>query len=587
MKLHPAPVALAGAITLAAIACSDTSGSAQVGGTDDATIDTADATVDAGGDADATSDPAPDALSGLPPAPDTAAHGPFLSWTECAFCHSSGTGVMQDPVGRSVAPPDLWAGSMMAHSARDPYWLAAFAHEHEANPEAAELIDAVCTRCHAPAGNVSGLLDGAPLTIDDIVEGTTDRDHLAREGVTCTVCHQITTEGLGEDTSFTGGYVIGDDRRIFGPHADPFTNPMQAHVDYTPTESSHILQSAHCATCHTVITHALDEAGAPTGEPFAEQVPYLEWRNSVYSTEGPSRSPVATDCQGCHAAREDADGDPFTTVLSLRPPWLDTQREVGRHTFAGANAWMLDIMATNADRLGVGADPTHIREGIIRAETMLTTAASVTVEPGEAANAFVVTVTNHSGHRFPTAYPSRRAWLEVHVEDAAGDEVWHTGAFDDAGYLVGPDGARIAGHDVVLPHRDVIRGEGEVQVWESVMGDRTGAQTHTLLEATHYLVDDRILPAGWSETGPHADMTAPVGTDDDANFVAGSDAVTIALPAEIDAARVTATVWYQSVPPGAIDAVHSHPTAQSAALVEMAEATPPTPRRVASRSWVR
>ena len=569
-----------------AAACADTSSRAQTGAPDGDAIDGGTDAVATDTDASADGD-APEPLQGLPAAPATAMHGPFMSWTECAFCHSAGTGVMQDPVGRSVAPPDLWAGSMMAHSARDPYWLAAFAHEHEANPEATELIDAVCTRCHAPAGNVAGVLDGDPLTIDEIVSGTTDRAHLAREGVTCTVCHQITTEGLGEDESFTGGYVIGEDRLIFGPHADPFTNPMRQHVDYTPTESSHMLQSAHCATCHTVITHALDDAGQPTGQPFAEQVPYLEWRNSVFSTEGPSRSPVATDCQGCHTAREDADGDPFTTVLSLRPPWLDTQREVGRHTFAGANAWMLDVMATNADRLGVAADVTHIREGIIRAETMLTTAASVAVEPGDAANTFVVTVTNHSGHRFPTAYPSRRAWLEVRVEDAAGDVVWHTGAFDDAGYLIGPDGARIGGHDVALPHRDVITAEGEVQVWESVMADATGAQTHTLLDATHYLVDDRILPAGWSATGPHADMTAPVGTDDDANFVAGSDAVTIALPAELDAARITATVWYQSVPPGAIDAVHSHPTAQSAALVEMAEATPPTPRRVASSSWTR
>ncbi|MFT6399158.1 MAG: hypothetical protein ACJAYU_003923 [Bradymonadia bacterium] len=99
---------------------------------------------------------------------------------------------------------------------------------------------------------------------------TRPADHIEREGVACTVCHQITAKGLGTPESFVGEFVIGESRESFGPHANPFTNPILSHVDYRPTEAAHVMQSALCASCHTLITDTLDAAGVATGDRFPE-----------------------------------------------------------------------------------------------------------------------------------------------------------------------------------------------------------------------------------------------------------------------------------------------------------------------------
>ena len=75
---------------------------------------------------------------------------------------------------------------------------------------------------------------------------------LASDGVSCTVCHQIPSDDLGTDESFSGHFRIGDEGKIFGPHARPFFMPMYRHTGYRATESSHVRESALCAACHTL-----------------------------------------------------------------------------------------------------------------------------------------------------------------------------------------------------------------------------------------------------------------------------------------------------------------------------------------------
>ena len=47
---------------------------------------------------------------------------------------------------------------------------------------------------------------------------------LARDGVTCSLCHQIAPDNLGKPESFSGGFLVGEDREIYGPHDDVFAN---------------------------------------------------------------------------------------------------------------------------------------------------------------------------------------------------------------------------------------------------------------------------------------------------------------------------------------------------------------------------
>lgn len=256
------------------------------------------------------------------PAHVTAQAGRFMSHDNCALCHAPANGVMRDGAGRDVSPPSLWRTSMMSMSARDPYWLAAFEHELSAAPSAASArVERTCLHCHAPAGAIAMDDVGDAIRFDDITVNDTPAARLAREGVTCTVCHQTTADRLGTPESFTGGFTINEARRIYGPHANPLPTPMQVHVRYTPTEASHMTTSALCGTCHTVITRALDASGEPTGPEFPEQASYLEWRNSAYRDEGtPGGAPMT--CQGCHMPTRDEDGMEIRTILSNRPGGL-------------------------------------------------------------------------------------------------------------------------------------------------------------------------------------------------------------------------------------------------------------------------
>ena len=84
--------------------------------------------------------PVPDAL---PEGIETEA-GEFHSSQACELCHlaESGSDALTDAAGRDISPVTLWSSTMMANSARDPYYLAAFSHEHAANPQGEEVIDA-------------------------------------------------------------------------------------------------------------------------------------------------------------------------------------------------------------------------------------------------------------------------------------------------------------------------------------------------------------------------------------------------------------------------------------------------------------
>ncbi len=198
----------------------------------------------------------------------------FAKSSDCALCHSfsDSASAMRDGKNRNIAPFDLWSGSMMANSAVDPYWKAAVSAEVAATPSQKPHIEEVCSRCHAPMA--------APITTSPNAEvlAFLCADHakaaLSKDGVSCTVCHQISSENLGTDASFTGGFQFNKKSEIYGPHANPVTMPMQRHIGFTPTKADHILSSAMCATCHTVITESFDKQGTATHAHLHEQVPY-------------------------------------------------------------------------------------------------------------------------------------------------------------------------------------------------------------------------------------------------------------------------------------------------------------------------
>jgi hypothetical protein len=97
-----------------------------------------------------------------------------------------------------------------------------------------------------------------------------------------------------------------------------------------------------------------------------------------------------------------------------------------------------------------------------------------------------------------------------------------------------PNGA-IAGNDNDTdaarfePHHDEIRTADQVQIYEAIMGDRTGVVTTGLLQATSYLKDNRLLPRGFDKTTATSDIAVHGPAAADRNFSGEGDRVTYVI----------------------------------------------------------
>jgi hypothetical protein len=493
----------------------------------------------------------------------------------CASCHradstTSPTTNFDSVTGEQVDLTADWAGSMMANSARDPYYLAVLSAEIAANPDHAGEIQGKCLTCHAPMAAYEAKAAGGSLTLTDLQ--TSD---LGKDGVSCTLCHRIEPDNLGPSgESYTGNFKIsektGSDREIYGPYTTVATTPMINQVGFTPTYGAHVRDSKSCGTCHNLITEAIDPENptVPTGIKFPEQMPYKEWLASSYNSPTNPKS-----CQSCHMP-ETVGGVRLSNVGPTR-----TQSPFGKHHFVGGNTFMLAMLKQNRAALGVVADDSAFDAAIVRTRNNLTqNTARLEANPCRVENTLTlpVTLTNLTGHKFPTGYPNRRAWLHVKVADGVGNTVFESGGFDAFGEIVGLD----VGYE---PHYDSISQSGQVQVYETVMGDVRRNQTRRLMHAAYYLKDNRLLPAGMSPATTDTDIQV-VGTGTDANFIGGSDKVTYSVNTTGFAGpfKVTVELLYQSVPPRDVAALDSYVTSLITSFKGMYAAADKAPERVAS-----
>jgi hypothetical protein len=449
-------------------------------------------------------------------------------------CHDG----LKTPSGEDVSIGASWRASMMANSSRDPYWQAGVRRETVDHPAAATAIQDECATCHMPMSRTEARADGkdgevfrhvpagrgSGRGVPNALSG--DRaDRLAHDGVSCSLCHQITDQNLGTPASFTGGYVVYppspapagrpvEPRPMFGPFKieKGLSTIMRSVTDFEPTEAAHIRQSELCATCHTLITKALGPKGEAVGE-LPEQVTYLEWKHSAF--EGERRS-----CQSCHmpAVEEDT---PIASVLG------SPRKGFARHTFVGGNFFMLELLNKFRGELGVIAQSQDLEASVRRTVANLQTATgAVSIERAgvEAGRLNVdVAVRNLTGHKLPTGYPSRRVWLHVTVRDRNGKAVFESGAMAPDGSIQGndndTDGTRVE------PHHAEVRDGDQVQIYESVMADRSGIATTGLLSAVRYLKDNRLLPRGFNKATAEGRIATVGAAADDADFSDGGDRV--------------------------------------------------------------
>lgn len=404
----------------------------------------------------------------------------FTGSGNCVNCHAPDPDgeALVDENGHTVSPVADWQATMMANSARDPFWQAKVAHEGLVNPEHRESIENVCTACHAPQGfheaHLTGSVGPNGYTMADLAE-----DDLGLDGVGCAACHSIDDIGLAGRSN--GDLPINPENVAWGGFENPWDGLMSGQTGFIPVYGEHMRNSEVCASCHSLYVHTQDLDGEETGQVYFEQTTYLEWVNSAFNAEN-------VQCQGCHMPLVEGGA-----IAATQPNWLFPQR-FGKHHLVGGNAFMLKLMRDNAVTLELSASPTQFDSTIARTERSLqneTAQLSLMQLPSDAGEwAFEVEVQNSAGHKFPSGYPSRMAFLEFVLTSSNGDTLFHSGKWSSQEGVFGRDAT-------YEPHWSEITSEGQVQVYETVFGDVSGTPTQLLERASLLLKDNRVPPRGF------------------------------------------------------------------------------------------
>ena len=284
------------------------------------------------------------------------------------------------------------------------------------------------------------------------------------------------------------------------------------------------------ATLHAERGHAHPTVGALRDVPHAVH-DRARRRRGRRSARCPSKCRIRSGCTATTARRTAARAATCRRSPPKRrsPPCSANRgRSVSQHTFLGGNAFMLDILRRHRGELGVTALPQELEAAAAETRRFLgTRAATLAIAAAQRTAVgleLALDITSTTGHKLPTAYPSRRAWLHVVVRDAAGRVVFESGA----------DAAR-------RQHRRATtttptpcassrttrssRAPTQVQIYEAIMVDRAVHVTTGLLRGVRFVKDNRLLPRGFDKSTAEPDIAVHGDAAADADFVGGGDRV--------------------------------------------------------------
>jgi hypothetical protein len=464
----------------------------------------------------------------------------FHDSTRCVACHNG----LKTPGGEDISIGFQWSASIMANSARDPYWQGSVRRESIDHPDVSTAIQDECSTCHMPAQHLIDKAEGRetevfarfPLTRNH------DKNKFAEDGVTCSVCHQVEQTGLGTKQTFNGNVDIASaanrhDRPEYGPFlvdAGHQTVMRSSTNGFVPQQAAHIRDAGLCGSCHTLYTVARGAGGKPIGQ-LPEQMPFQEWEHSDYRTR--------QTCQECHMPAV-AEAVPVTALYGPKRDGMH------RHVFVGGNFLMEQMLNDHRNDLDVSAQAQELETATNRTQEFLRTQSArlslLQIEKTTDGIAFRVKVENLTGHKLPTAYPSRRIWLHVTVRNNAGNLVFESGALNPDGSITGNDNDT----DPLRfePHYTEITSPEQVEIFEPILGDSQGHVTTGLLSAVGYLKDNRILPTGFDKQTADHDIAVVGAAHDDPNFTGGSASVRYTVKsAQGGPYKIRAELCYQPV----------------------------------------
>jgi len=464
----------------------------------------------------------------------------FLTSDRCVACHNG----LKTSAGEDISIGFDWSASIMANSARDPYWQGSVRRESIDHPESTQAIEDECSICHMPAVRMADRDAGkhtkvfASLPLKKFPNGGA-----AADGVTCSVCHQIAKTGLGTEATFVGNVVIAKPvQQNLRPEYGPFdidkghqTVMHSSTATYLPTRGDHMRDAGLCGSCHTLYTAALGPKGEKVAT-FPEQMPFQEWQHSDYANK--------QTCQDCHMPV-------VNEAVEVTALYGQPREGMHRHVFVGSNFVMEGMLQDHRAELATEAQPEEMDRAMKRtSEFLKTQAAKVTITRVDATSnglAVDVHVENLGGHKLPTAYPSRRAWLHFVVRDGNGGVVFESGALKPDGSIVGNDNDE----DPLKfePHYREIRSSQEVEIYEPILKDSEGKVTTGLLHAIGYLKDNRLLPHGFDKATANKDIAVTGDAADDPGFTDSGSSVryVVATGSATGPFKVEAELWFQPI----------------------------------------
>jgi len=211
-----------------------------------------------------------------------------------------------------------------------------------------------------------------------------------------------------------------------------------------------------------------------------------------------------------------------------------------------------------------------------------------------------VLVTNKTGHRFPSGVGFRRGFIELRVVETSGGRektVWCSGCTNELGVITDGDGGEPLPSElyekykpgqkpersdypaqckgVVQQHyephfwgaRFPVTRQNQAQIYEEIDLNADCAVTSSFIRRDFVIKDNRLLPFGWTESGPTGPDGRPVipkeflepthaeGVWNDPRYTDGSGTsltrYEVTLPAGVNPNNlsVRATLYYQSIPP--------------------------------------
>lgn len=462
-------------------------------------------------------------------------------------------------------------------------------------------------------------LDLTPMAVDDnliLAQGYNQKDHVSYMGqsVLCGACHVL---------------IVPQIPSAFKPDGPLPDKNIYPYYDKPDACTSDKFAPATRGQYGNPVTDDCVGLGY-------EQATYLEWINSDFASEEDNEN----TCQACHMPLVTDPNDPnnHKAIMAQSTHGL-TPKDYRRHRLMGINLPVFEMFIQFPDVLGVapfddlvppsgitneGKEAPFIQNYLLNGEMAIVEQAtsqangngllpnSVTPDPQAATSLSItnfhttpdtlfadLTITNNTGHKFPSGAGFRRAFIKFEVLDANENVIWVSGATNPYGAIcegacveTGPGTYNLLASEVtngdpqkLQPHHQIITSDSQVQIYEVQAVNDDGKLTSRTLSLFHDAKDNRLLPKGFvgpeqlgCKDNPNAGTeifgikqcsaayaTEPqlnpltigsmIGTDPHYtnSAYAGSDSLSYQIPlSDIKGTpkSVRATMEYQTIPPG-------------------------------------